>query len=51
MAAHQMEQLFRRVLAEKEDALPKMKKKIDWCLFERTYKSFIDIIYQKQKWS
>lgn len=51
MAAHQMEQLFRRVLAEKEDVLPKMKKKIDWCLFEYTYKSFIDIIYQKQKWS
>jgi predicted nucleotidyltransferase component of viral defense system len=51
MAAYQIEELFRQVIAGKEDVLPRMKKEIDWLNFEHTYKSFIDIIYQMQKWS
>ncbi|HVO83683.1 MAG TPA: nucleotidyl transferase AbiEii/AbiGii toxin family protein [Syntrophobacteria bacterium] len=51
MAAYQFEQLLGRVLAEKEDALPTMKKKIDWSLLERLCRNFIDVMYRMQKWS
>lgn len=51
MAAYQFEQLLERVLAEREDALPTMKKKIDWSLFERICRKFIDLMYRMQKWS
>jgi len=35
----------------KEDALPTLKKKIDWPLFERICRNFIDLMYRMQKWS
>jgi hypothetical protein len=34
-----------------EDALPAMKKKLDWSLFERICRNFIDLMYRMQKWS
>ena len=50
MAAFQMEELFNQVLREKEGALPPMKKKIDWGLFEKDIRSYIAMVYHMEKW-
>ncbi len=50
MAAVQIEELFIRVLQEKERALPPMKKEIDWASFEEDIGSYITILYQMEKW-
>ncbi|NVM21093.1 MAG: nucleotidyl transferase AbiEii/AbiGii toxin family protein [Desulfobacterales bacterium] len=51
MAAYQLEELLKRVLAERENALPGMRKEIDWVVFEDTYKNFVDIMYRMEHWS
>ena len=50
MVAYQMEELLTRVLGEKEEVLPPMKKEIDWQSFEETLRLFISIVYSMDNW-
>jgi hypothetical protein len=50
MAAYQIEELLNRVLSEKEKLLSPMKSPIDWERFEKTLRSYVDLVYRMQKW-
>lgn len=50
MTAYQIEELFHRVLTEKEQILPPMLMKMDWDLFEKDLSFYIEIIYKMHKW-
>jgi len=50
MVAYQIEELFNRVITEKENALPPMRKKIDWEIFQKDLRFYIDTIYHLEKW-
>ena len=50
MTAYQIEELFDRVLAEEEQIIPPMLMQIDWNLFEKDLRFYIEIIYKMQKW-
>ena len=50
MAAYQIEQLLNRVLSEKEEILPVMRKKVDWNSFEEDLRFYIELLYRMEKW-
>ena len=49
-ASYQMEELFRRVLREKEACLPPLKKPVHWPSFEEDMRFYIDILYHMEEW-
>ena len=50
MAAYQIEESLKYALNEKERIIPSMMKSIDWGLFEKTLRYYIDITYDMEKW-
>jgi hypothetical protein len=49
-AAYQIEELLDRVLKEKEKNVPPIKKHIEWELFEKDVRFYIDTIYRMEAW-
>jgi len=50
MTAYQIEELLNMVISEKENILPLMKKNIDWALFEKELRYYINRVYAMEKW-
>lgn len=48
--AYQIELLYKRVLAQKEEILPPIRKPIDWRSFQENLRSVIETIYHMEKW-
>jgi predicted nucleotidyltransferase component of viral defense system len=49
-AAYQIEELLDRVLKGKEKTLPPIKKHIEWELFEKDIRFYVDTIYRMELW-
>jgi len=49
-AAYQIEMLYERILQQRQEALPPMKRPIDWSSLQQDFRYYIDTLYGMAKW-